>query len=323
MPSLHSRARIAAACCAFGLTIVSAAEATAKSTPGDLRVVTPNGWTIAEHRQYTSTTQVETSKRADCFGQGTGGSGERATVRGSTALGILDDAKPADRDVRPLLVTDFFDFGLGLCGIGGFEAPSTGYWYLKVNHVGSTTGGDQTRVRNGDDVLWYLIEDFSDPTPNELVLDAPDQGVDPGEEIPVRVTEREPNGDRSPAVGADVKGALLPTDLNGRTTVAVPDRGKLGIRATLEDTIPSNRETVCGAGCKAGFAGTIAGTAGNDRIRGSQEADTILAGKGRDRINARPGSAVDKVDCGGGRDRLKIERGQEIRKISCERITRR
>ena len=155
------------------------------------------------------------------------------------------------------------------------------------------------------------------------MLTAPDQNVDPGDEITVRVTEREPNGDSSPAVGADVKGALLPTDAKGRTTVTVPDRGKLGIRATLDDTIPSNQETVCGAGCKPGFAETIAGTAGRDRIRGTREADTILAGRGKDRINVRPGLGRRQGELRRRQGRLKVDRGEELRKVSCERIARR
>ena len=96
----------------------------AASTKGaDLRVVNTAGKTLAEFRQYTGPTTVKTRPGANCFGQGTGGSGDRVTMAGATALGIVRDALGADHALRPLSVTDAFvddGFGLGVCGIGGF-----------------------------------------------------------------------------------------------------------------------------------------------------------------------------------------------------------
>ncbi len=56
----------------------------------------PRGKTLAEFRQYTGTVDIRTDRGANCFGQGTGGSGERVKVTGPTALGAVRDA-PGDR----------------------------------------------------------------------------------------------------------------------------------------------------------------------------------------------------------------------------------
>ena len=57
------------------------------------------------------------------------------------------------------------------------------------------------------------------------------------------------------------------------------------------------------------FALTIIGTAGNDRIRGSKDADTINALAGNDRVVARAGD--DVVDAGPGADRVFGNRGND------------
>ena len=59
-------------------------------------------------------------------------------------------------------------FGLGVCGIGGFVAQGSAFWYTKVNHAGLQVGGSQFTIHAGDQVLWYLSPNF--PPPPELVL---------------------------------------------------------------------------------------------------------------------------------------------------------
>ena len=89
---------------------------------------------------------------ANCFGQGTGGSGDRVEVKGATALGAVRDALEPDRDLRPLSVTDAFlddGFGLGVCGIGGFESQGSSFWYLKSDHVGAQVSGSQLTAAAG------------------------------------------------------------------------------------------------------------------------------------------------------------------------------
>ncbi|HWN81264.1 MAG TPA: hypothetical protein VNM87_04155, partial [Candidatus Udaeobacter sp.] len=153
MPTPVIRARAAHAlpwallcACLLMLTAASLAEA---STPAGIRVVAPDGQTLAEATQLTGPARLKASPKADCFGPGTGGSGDRVTVPGSTALGQLANAGEWHDRISPLGVTDAFDFGLGICRIGRAIAPATGYWYLKVDHAASFSGADQTKVRRG------------------------------------------------------------------------------------------------------------------------------------------------------------------------------
>jgi hypothetical protein len=122
-----------------------------------------------------------------------------------------------------------------------------------------------------------------------------------------------------------VSAAAAPTDAQGRTTVTV-DETTATIRATRPGAIPSNSVTVCtarAADCPAGYAAFIGGTAGRDRIIGGKDAETIVAGGGRDRIEAVRGRARDRVNCGGGKDRLIIRKGSGAKHRGCERIKRR
>src|SRR5215207_1125166 len=161
LPRLRWAHLVALALAAFTLILAAAGSAQAANKVGaDIRVVTADHKTLVDQRQYTGTEKVKTSPKADCFGEGTGGSGDPVEVPDATALGAVSDASEYTDSLRPLLLTDAFDFGVGICGFGGVVAPQTGYWYLKVDHVASTTGGDQTLLGGGEDVLWYLIEDF-------------------------------------------------------------------------------------------------------------------------------------------------------------------
>ena len=77
--------RLAAACALALLLFVSTtAVASAKKVEADLRVVA-KGKVIAEETLKTGTTSIPTSKKADCFGKGTGGSGRAAKIGGPTA----------------------------------------------------------------------------------------------------------------------------------------------------------------------------------------------------------------------------------------------
>ena len=135
-----------AAAAAISALLLLPGTALAATIGVDLRVVNTAGQTLTEHRQYTSTVRIRTDPRANCFGQGTGGSGDRVRVNGATALGAVRDGLAWDRDLRPLSVTDAFlddGFGLGVCGIGGFKAQGSSFWYLKAHHVGSQVSGSR------------------------------------------------------------------------------------------------------------------------------------------------------------------------------------
>lgn len=305
--------------------------------PAELRVVDPEGETLTQNTQYTGRSKIKTDKRADCFGEGTGGSGKRVTVRGATALGLIDDAKKWDRanrfdGVRPLSVSDSFGLGLAVCGIGGVVAPQTGFWYLKVNHVASQVGGDQASLRTGDEVLWYLIEDFSQPIPVELELTAPARAKIGGGDVRVRVWQYADNGSRRPAVGASVTGASQPTDERGRTELdqLSPGSSQKGrvvapIQASREGAIPSAFEPICFTRrlkrCQTQPPTEIYGTEKKDIIRGTRGDDEIRAGKGKDVVRGRRGDDFidvrgggrDLVNCGGGNDKVRAGKRDKLK----------
>jgi hypothetical protein len=323
IPELRTRVVAVFGCALIAMTLVAAAQAAAKTTPGDLRVVNPAGRTLADQTQYTTTTKIKTDKKADCFGEGSGGSGDSVKVTGATALGLIADGAVAEPKLSPLSVTDSFDFGLGLCGIGKTVAPETGFWYLKVNHEASQSGGDQTKVKSGDEILWFLIEDFNDPVPDELALKVPAL-VKPGDDIPVQVTAYGDDGKKVSAKGVQVTGAKGVTDASGETTVPA-DADLLELQASRDGAIPSAQETVCATAlsdCDPGYATTIGGTDLADKITAGKLAETIIAGGGDDVIDARKGSAPDAINCGSGDDTLKISSAAEkVSKLKgCEKV---
>jgi hypothetical protein len=302
--------------------------AAASATKGvDLRVVNAAGKTLAEQRQYTGSVRIRTDPHANCFGQGTGGSGNRVQVRGATALGGVRDGLEWDRDLRPLSVTDAFlddGFGLGVCGIGGFKSQGSSFWYLKGDHVGSQVSGSQLELHQGENVLWYLSPGF--PPPPELRLTAP-ASAQPNVPYQVTVYSYADDGTRNPAAGAMVTGAAQPTGSAGHTMVTSPAAGTDTLRATRGRNIPSNRVEVCVnqdlSSCPDAHGRRIFGSALADQIRGTRGWDAINAGPGRDAVDLRDGGQ-DRVACGGGRDEVILDRGDHDDQIdpSCERVVR-
>jgi len=208
-----------AAACALALVLVASTAAVAMAKiSADLRVVGGGGKILAEETLKTGTTSVPTSSKATCFGKGTAGSGKAATVKGATAFGLLAQGAKSNKALRPLLVTDAFDFGLGLCGVGGYKTTSKLSWYLKVNHVNPEIGGDTVKLKAGDEVLWAYA---SFPYPNELDLQAPEQ-VTAGVPFTVRVFSYNDQGKRKPLSGATITGTEgAVTGADGRATVTL------------------------------------------------------------------------------------------------------
>jgi hypothetical protein len=303
-----------------------ASVALAESRGADLRVVNTAGKTLAEFRQYTGATTIRTDPEARCFGQGTGGSGDRIKLAGSTALGAVKDAIPSDPDLSPLSVTDAFadqGFGLGVCGIGGFRAKGSSFWYVKRNHVGAQTSASQLHVRQGDDILWYLTPSY--PPPPELALQAPARAR-PYVPFQVTVYSYADNGTRHPAAGASVTGATRLTDAAGHTTVS-STAGTRSLRATRGKNIPSNHVAVCVAAnpsaCPEAHGARILGSDHADLIEGTRGWDTISARGGKDRVDIRNGGR-DQVNCGVGADRviLRAGDGNDHISASCEQVVR-
>ncbi len=240
--------RLAAVCVlALVLSLCIAASAVAKGVSANLRVVGKGGKVLTEQTLSSGTTAVKTSPKANCFGAGTAGSGKSVTVRGATALGLLATASKSTGSLRPLLVTDAFDFGLGICGVGASKVSGKASWYLKVNHKGATVGGDAVKLKPGDEVLWDLAPSY--PYPNELALEAPDTALG-GQPFQVTVYSYDEKGKRKPVSGATVTGASGPTDAGGKATVTLSAPGSLV--ATHGKDIPSPAAAVCiGIACPA------------------------------------------------------------------------
>jgi hypothetical protein len=326
IPHFRLGGSAAAAVTALMLLLPGAAFAATKGV--DLRVVNTAGKTLAEQRQYTGTGKIKTDSQADCFGQGTGGSGDRVEVNGATALGAVRDGLARDRDLRPLSVTDAFlddGFGLGVCGIGGFESQGSSFWYVKGDHVGSQVSGSQLRLNPGEDVLWYLTPSF--PPPPELRLKAPAR-AQPGVPYQVTVYSYADDGTRSAAAGAAVTGAAAPTGAGGHAMVTSSEAGTDRLHATRGQDIPSNRVKVCVdadlSQCPHVQGKRIVGSRRGDEIRGTRGWDAIKGGGGGDQVDLRRGGR-DRVNCGAGHDKVIVERGDHNDRIvaSCERVVKR
>lgn len=236
--------RPAAACLlALLLTLAFAAGASGAGFKANLRVVGAGGKVLAEKDIATANTSVKTSPKATCFGAGTGGSGKAVTLKGNTAMGLLARGSKLIAALSPMLISDHFDFGIALCGVGSSVAKGEASWYLKVNHKSLQVGGDSAIIHPGDEVLWDLAPSY--PYPDELVLRAPD-AVKAGTPFKVRVLAYDEKGKSKPASGVKVTGASAPTGADGRTTVTLSKPAKLIARASGE--IPSAREPVCVGG---------------------------------------------------------------------------
>jgi hypothetical protein len=319
------------------LLLASAGEAVAQTVPSDLRVVAPDGQELADVRQYVGKTVVPTSPDADCFGPGNQGSGNKVTQVGPDALSVVVEASAAKDRLRPLLLTDAFvddGFGLGVCAIGGYEAPPSGFWYLKINHKNPNLGGSLVTVGPGTETLWYLISNstFPDPPPSELVLSAPARTA-PGVPVRVEVLAYADDGTASPATGAVVEGGSAPAtvDGSGGANVSFSQPGVPVLRATRGGNIPSQALGVCVADpltqCPSTRGREILGTDGPDNIVGTLGVDQVRPRAGNDNIKSRAGGdlivsrggGADKVKCGGGKDVVEADKKDRIGK-SCEKV---
>jgi hypothetical protein len=219
--------------------LASAPVAYATRAKVDLLVVGKKGKVLTDQSLVTGPTSVKTSPKATCFGKGTGGDGKSVKINFPSALGALSQAARSTPSLKPLLVTDAFDFGAGLCGVGPSTATKTLSWYLKVNHKDPERSGDKVKLHEGDEVLWALA---GYPYPKELSLVAPPEAT-AGLPFVVRVYGYDDKGKRSPVKGALVTGGAGPTDSQGRTTVTLAQPA--AIRATDANDIPSAAEEVC------------------------------------------------------------------------------
>jgi RTX calcium-binding nonapeptide repeat (4 copies) len=311
--------RLVLAACAASL--VAAPAAAADPVISELRVEA--GRAVVPGTSYvTDTTRIRTDTRPGC-----NGSGATKTVQGPSALGIVKSAARAP-SVRPFSVSDEFDFGLLVCGIGGTFAAADGssFWLYKVDHKSPEVGGDQFPLAGGEQVLWYFVDSNRGiNTGSELELVAPARSR-PGTPFTVQVTEYDAEGHSRPAGGVLVFGAGGPqqTGPDGRARIVPNEPGRLRLRAVRGNDVPAEPVSVCVnpalSRCPAIRGERIFGTNRADRIRGTRGADLIRARGGRDRINVR-GRGRDRVRCGRGRDVVRLGRHDRAAR-DCELIRR-
>jgi hypothetical protein len=321
------------ALCASATFLISgllAGSASAGTVPTDLRVLTGGGKVLADVRQYTDSTDVPTSAAARCFYGGAGGSGKPKPVSGPTAIGAVADAAASVPELNPMLLTDEYSFGLGVCGFGGISSDTSSFWQLRVDHKATIKSGDTTQVSKGDDVIWTLVPNpvcapdppyTCQPTQPELSLQAPARAKT-GASFQVTVLEYNDEGFLKPALAANVTGASGPTDAAGKTTVTLPASGS--ITATRTGAIPSRTLPVCVKGnvkkCPSKRGIPIFGSDLADSIGGTIGTDKITARGGNDKISVR-GRGRDRVNCGPGVDKVKADNADKIAK-NCEKVDR-
>lgn len=309
MPKRRSRNATFIAAVGLSITLLwgllAASSASAKTAPVDLRVLTSEGKTLVDQRQYVAPITVRTSPKATCFGPGTGGSGATAKLDALTAMGALQNAALTNRALNPILLTDHdFGFGasLGLCGIG-MPTPAGQFWFLKTDRKNPQISAEKAAVKRKGTVLFYLMPfDGCDPNPPyacapELVVNAPAR-VKPGRSFIVRVTAFDDSGKRKPVEGAKVTGAASPTDASGRTQVTLNKTRVLV--AEKAGSVPSSPWKVCvnadPSKCPPAPGLRIVGSGQKDSIVGTPGPDVVLPGRGGNVVNVRGGSR-DRVLC--------------------------
>jgi hypothetical protein len=222
------------------LLLVAGPANAAENVPATVRVVTWQGEVLLDKKLKTGSTTVKTSRKAGCLG-GSPSNGRRQ-IPGATALGILQQASEKAKQIRPLLLSNAFDFGLGVCGIGDAVAGGEQWWVLKHNHASASAGGEGTVLERNDVALWYLSESYNQATPSELYLKAPGV-VKKKKSTRVRVLAYDDAGKRRPVKAAKIRGTnARPTDSRGYTTIRLKKKSRLIARSS--GLIPSNRAVV-------------------------------------------------------------------------------
>jgi hypothetical protein len=320
---IHSLKRAAIAACAFAVLVASSAAADPVTT--QLRVEADDGRDIGPGFHYVhDSVSYRTSESAAC-----NGSGDRGSISGPSALGVLIQAADFTRALRPVQISDQFDFGPFVCGVGGYESSDTAFWLYKVDHVAPEVGGDQFAIeRSHDEVLWYFVNTATGAnTGNELELVLAKNVVKAGRPTKVVVREYDPSGASTPAEGVRLMGASdAMTDENGTASVIFEFAGKPAIRGVRGNDIPTDVEHLCvweqtASECDKWLTGWIVGTKRADRIRGTANPERIAGRRGPDRIRSRGDGEADSVRCGRGDDVVRADKLDRVRR-SCETVRR-
>ena len=230
------------------------------------------------------------------------------------------------KSLRPLAVSDEFDFGLFVCGISSFVGGDTAYWLYKVDHKTARGGrrpvpaqGRRSRCSGTSATRTANVN-----TGDELVLQAPARAK-PDSDVAVRVwsyDSRRQAHARPRAPWCRARTRRPPTPRDGPPSTR-PSRGTLRLRAERGADIPSQTVSVCITAkprCPSRRGKRIFGTAKADRIAGTKGPDTVSAGAGADRVSVR-GGGRDTVRCGKGRDRVSADRSDRVGR-DCEVVKR-
>jgi hypothetical protein len=315
---IHSLKRAALAVCA--VAVLAGSPAVAEAVTTKLRVEA-DGHDIGPGFRYVHDS-VSYATSTAC-----GGTGDSYTINGPSALGLLIQAADFTRALRPVQISDEFDFGKFVCSVGGYEGSQTAYWLYKVDHVAPEVGGDQFPInRSHHEVLWYFVNGTSN-SGDELELSLPDTVVQAGDPVEATVRQYDMNGTASPAAGVTLQGAGdVMTDANGQATVVFDEAGKPFIRGVRGTDIPTDRLHLCvwqdsASECARWLTGWTVGTRGDDRIRGAENPERIAGRAGDDRINSRRDGESDSVRCGRGDDVARVDRLDRVKR-NCETVKR-
>jgi hypothetical protein len=154
---------------------------------------------------------------------------------GPTATAALDDgARLNGLSWDADWFSSFNDFSVS--SVAGESANTTQFWGFAVNFQFGQVGGCQTRVNNGDEVLW-IFDAFSKT--HVLKLTGPGSATTGS---PVTVTAINAD-DGTPAAGATVNGAT--TGADGKATLSFADAGIYKLKADRADSVRSNSITLC------------------------------------------------------------------------------
>jgi hypothetical protein len=319
---IHSLKRAALAACVF--VVLAAWPAIADAVTTKLRVEA-QGHDIGPGFRY-----VHDSASYTTFNGGScNGSGDEGSLSGPTALGLVIQAADFTRDLRPVRISDEFDFGLLVCGIGGFESSDTAYWLYKVDHVAPEVGADQFPIdRSNDEVLWYFVDTTTGSNVgNELELVLSDNVVQAGTPVEVTVREYDFSGQASPAAGVRLEGAGdVLTGADGTAEVVFDEAGRPFIRGVRGGDIQTDLLHLCvwqnaASECDRWLTGWTVGTDGDDRVRGIENPERIAGRRGDDKINSRGDGESDSVRCGRGDDVARVDRLDRV-KHNCETVRR-
>jgi hypothetical protein len=314
---IHSLSRAALAACVFAaLAAPSAADAatTQLRVEADGKDIGPGFHYVHDSVTYETSTAC-------------GGTGDSYTIDGASALGLLVQASDFTSGLDPVQISDEFDFGKFVCGVGAYEDSDTAYWSYKVDHVLPEIGADQFPIDGShEEVLWYFVDGTAN-SGNELELVLGKQVVKAGKPVEVTVREYDAAGEMSPAKGVRLKGAGgVKTGKDGTASVVFDKAGEPFIRGVRGTDIPTDVEHLCvweeaASECDKWLTGWVVGTDGDDQMRGTDNPERITGRGGDDSIKSRGDGEADSVRCGPGNDVVRADKLDRVKR-SCETVRR-